>query len=114
MPRKANAMDAEDARMKGGLLDLAEAMSSYGVMSKRSLAKVRTLANQPPSYSPEQVVRIRKEVARMSQDVFATVLNVSKSTLQKWEAPGSGKHPSGAAAKLLQLVETKGVDVLFA
>jgi putative transcriptional regulator len=35
------------------------------------------------------------------------------STVQKWESPVADKHPSGAAAKLLQLVERKGLDVLL-
>jgi len=50
----------------------------------------------------------------MSQAVFASFLNVSVSTVQKWESPTAGKRPSGAAAKLLQLVETKGIEVLIA
>lgn len=48
-----------------------------------------------------------------AQAVFATFLNMSVSTVQKWESPAAGKHPSGAAAKLLQLVETKGVEALI-
>jgi putative transcriptional regulator len=40
--------------------------------------------------------------------VFAGFLNVTPSTVQKWESESSGKHPGGAAATLLQLVEKKG------
>jgi len=58
------------------------------------------------------VIEIRTIKAKMSQAVFATFLNVSVSTVQKWESPTSGKRPGGAAAKLLQLVETKGIEVL--
>jgi putative transcriptional regulator len=50
----------------------------------------------------------------MSQAVFASFMNVSVSTVQKWESPSADMHPSGAAAKLLQLVESKGVDALIA
>ena len=56
---------------------------------------------------------VRTTIAKMSQALFATFLNVSVSTVQKWESPAAGKHPSGAAAKLLQLVETKGVEALI-
>jgi putative transcriptional regulator len=49
----------------------------------------------------------------MSQAVFASFLNVSVSTVQKWESSAAQKHPSGAAAKLLQLVEAKGVETLI-
>jgi len=96
------------------LLETAEDLNSYGVVSKPNLAKVRALCEEPPVYTPERVVAIRTTVARMSQAVFASFLNVSVSTVQKWESPSADKHPSGAAAKLLQLVETKGVEALIA
>jgi len=38
-------------------------------------------------------------------------LNVSISTVQKWEA--GEKKPAGASLKLLNLVKRKGVEVLF-
>jgi putative transcriptional regulator len=60
------------------------------------------------------VIAIRTSIAKMSQSVFASVLNVSVSTVQKWESPVAHKHPGGAAAKLLQLVENKGVDAVIA
>ena len=48
----------------------------------------------------------------MSQAVFAGFLNVTTSTVQKWESEASGKHPGGAAAKLLQLIDKKGIEVI--
>ena len=50
--------------------------------------------------------------AKVSQSVFSTMLNVSVSAVQKWESPSSGKHPSGAAVKLLQLIEKKGLGAI--
>ncbi|QRR35596.1 hypothetical protein JNX00_06950 [Hydrogenophaga sp. YM1] len=44
---------------------------------------------------------------------FASLMHVSVSTIQRWESHGAGKHPRGAAARLLQLVETKGVETLL-
>jgi putative transcriptional regulator len=44
--------------------------------------------------------------------VSAAVINTSVSTVQKWESPASGKHPGGAAAKLLQIIDKKGIEVL--
>ena len=95
------------------LLETAEGLNTYGVLSKANMAKVRALCAEPPVYTPERVVTVRTNIAKMSQAVFASVLNVSVSTVQKWESPSAGKHPSGAAAKLLQLVETKGVRALL-
>ena len=54
------------------------------------------------------------EKAKVSQSVFASMLNVSVSAVQKWESPNSGKHPSGAAAKLLQLIDKKGLEAIVA
>jgi putative transcriptional regulator len=55
-------------------------------------------------------IRIKK--AKVSQSVFASILNVSLSAVQKWESPTSGRHPSGAAAKLLQLIEQRGLEAI--
>lgn len=110
MAKKSN----EEARMLRELLETAEQLNSYGVVSKTSLDAVRALCKAPPQYTPERVAALRTQVAKMSQAVFAAFLNVSVSTVQKWESPTANKHPSGAAAKLLQLVETKGVDALLA
>jgi putative transcriptional regulator len=43
----------------------------------------------------------------VSQSVFANYLNVTASLVSKWER--GEKRPSGAALKLLTLVEKKGL-----
>lgn len=111
MPKKKTR---EEARMLRELLQTAEELNGYGVMSKPNMAKVRALCEEPPEYTPERVVTVRTTIAKMSQAVFAAFLNVSVSTVQKWESPVADRHPSGAAAKLLQLVEAKGVEALIA
>jgi putative transcriptional regulator len=110
MPKRSS----EEARMLRELLETAEDLNGYGVMSKTNMAKVRALCAEPPVYTPDRVVSVRTTIAKMSQAVFASFLNVSVSTVQKWESPSADKHPSGAAAKLLQLVESKGVEALIA
>lgn len=105
---------SEEARMLSELLETAQDLSSYGVVSKSDMARMRALCVAPPQYPPDRVVTIRTTIAKMSQSVFASFLNVSVSTVQKWESPSADKHPSGAAAKLLHLVESKGVNALIA
>jgi putative transcriptional regulator len=61
------------------------------------------------SYQPGDIKRIRIK-ARTSQAVFARYLNTSVSTIQKWEI--GEKKPSGAALKLLNIVDRKGIEVL--
>lgn len=57
----------------------------------------------------EDIKRIREEV-RVSQAVFAALLNTSLSTVQKWEI--GQKRPTGTALKLLHLVKDKGLDAV--
>jgi putative transcriptional regulator len=77
------------------------------------MMQMTVLCEEPREYTSERIVEIKTRVAKKSQAVFASLMNVSVSTIQGWEYPSADKHPSGAAAKLLQLVESKGVDVLI-
>jgi len=108
--KKTNA----DSRVLRELLETTADLSAYGLVSKADMARMKALCQAPPAYPPQRVVAIRTQVARMSQQVFASMLNVSVSTVQKWESPTAEKRPSGAAAKLLQIVETKGIEAVFA
>jgi len=56
-----------------------------------------------------EIKRIR-EGARVSQAVFARLLNTSLSTVQKWEI--GQKKPTGTALKLLHLVQKRGLEVI--
>jgi putative transcriptional regulator len=58
---------------------------------------------------PTQIRRIR-ETSRVSQAVFAALLNTSLSTVQKWEV--GQKRPTGTALKLLHLVQKRGLEVI--
>ena len=57
-------------------------------------------------YSAARIVELRKKT-HLSQAAFAAVVNVSPSTVQKWET--GNKHPTGTALKLLHLVQEKGL-----
>lgn len=67
----------------------------------------------PPkrSFTAEDIQRIRAG-AHVSQSVFAAFLGVGKTTVAQWEQ--GVKKPSGPAAKLLDLVERKGLNTLAA
>lgn len=100
-------------RVSADLLETAADLGKLGIIDERAFANIRALClEQPPVYSPRRVMTIRTRKARMSQSVFAKLLNVSVSTVQKWEAPAADKHPSGAAAKLLQIIEKRGIDAI--
>jgi len=107
-------LKVEDKRVLDELLEMADALDDHGLLTKYDLAKMKALClEKPPVFTPRKVTSIRTRQARMSQSIFASLLNVSVSTVQKWESPASGKHPSGAAAKLLQVIEVKGIQALI-
>ncbi len=94
------------------MLEMAQALQGQDLISKQDMAKMKLICETPPEYSSENVMSIRVEKAKVSQSVFASILNVSVSAVQKWESPSSGKHPSGAASKLLQLIEKRGLEAI--
>ena len=62
-----------------------------------------------PSISPAAIKELR-EANKVSQPVFARYLNTSESTVEKWET--GAKKPSGAALKLLSIVQKHGLQIL--
>lgn len=55
-------------------------------------------------------IKSLREKNNISQPVFARYLNISTSTIEKWET--GAKQPSGAALKLLQIVRRHGLQIL--
>lgn len=76
------------------------------------MTRMKAPFEKPPHYSPERVQLIRTQVAQMSPTAFALFMRVSVSTVRRWESPFVGQRPSGAAARLLQLLESKGVEAV--
>ena len=99
-------------RVSTELVEMAALLNKHELMTAHDLGRIKALSSTPPAYTPERVAQIRIKKAKMSQAVFAGLLNVSTSTVQKWESPASGKLPAGAAAKLLQIIEKKGIEAL--
>jgi putative transcriptional regulator len=63
-----------------------------------------------PAYDSEKI-RILRDHLQLSQAVLASVLNISLSTVRKWEV--GDKHPSGPSLKLLNLLDRKGLEALI-
>jgi putative transcriptional regulator len=73
--------------------------------SRGELSLVTTEAPAPPpKAAPRDVVRLRKRL-KMSQAVFAALLNVSPKTVQSWEQ--GLRAPSDAALRMLQVVRKR-------
>lgn len=105
---------SDNRRVLDEMMEMAHALQDHELISKQDMVKMKLICEAPPEYTPERVTAIRVGKARVSQSVLAAMLNVSVSAVQKWESPSSGKHPSGAAAKLLQLIESRGLEAIVA
>jgi putative transcriptional regulator len=79
-------------------------------LSKATVAELAQL--DIPEVKSLRLKQIRwiREKAQISQGVFAALLNVSPSTVQKWEQ--GSVRPQNAALRLLNVVDAKGIDIL--
>jgi len=88
----------------------AQGLHKAGVMDQVTLREFDRLCLPPVEpLEPEQIKQIR-ENSRVSQAVFARLLNTSTSTVQKWEI--GQKRPTGTALKLLHLVQERGLEIV--
>lgn len=91
-------------------LEMARAMHEVGAMKKITMREIEKLCLPPrPTLTAEDIRRIRDKT-QMSQPMFADLLNVGSSTVAQWEQ--GKKKPSGASARLLDLIDRKGIEVL--
>jgi putative transcriptional regulator len=90
--------------------ETATGLYKAGVMDQVTLREFDRLCLPPVEpLEPMQIKQIR-ETSRVSQAVFAALLNTSLSTVQKWEI--GQKRPTGTALKLLHLVQKRGLEVV--
>jgi putative transcriptional regulator len=88
----------------------ASAMFKVGAIDKATMRHFdESCLTKPRVIAPEEIKRLR-ERNKVSQPVFARYLNTSESTVEKWET--GAKRPSGAALKLLSIVEKHGIQIL--
>jgi putative transcriptional regulator len=103
------------AKKRSKILDAvhetAKGLHSAGAIDQVTMREFDQACLSPvPPLRPADIRRIR-ERAHVSQAVFAAVLNTSVSTVQKWEI--GQKRPTGAALKLLHLVEKIGLQAVM-
>jgi len=85
-------------------------MHRSGTVDKQTMRHFdETCLAVPTELSPREIKELR-EIHHVSQPVFARYLNTSESTVEKWES--GAKRPSGAALKLLNVVQKHGLKVL--
>jgi len=92
--------------MKEAIGDTVKGLHDIGVrtsFTKRDLNNLG-IKLEKVEIDPKEIQHIR-ELMRLSQNVFADVLNVSVSSVRKWEQ--GGRQPSGSTRVLLEVLEKK-------
>ncbi len=90
--------------------ETANDFHEIGIMDDMTMREFDALCLPPIKvFTPMQIRKLRQK-SKASQAVFASFLNTSKSTVQKWEQ--GLKKPNGPSLKLLNLVSQKGLEVL--
>lgn len=99
-----------DSRILKEMHETARGLKRAGFIDKRRMQEFDALCLATvPEYDQEDVKRIRAK-ANVSQAVLAAILNTSVSAVQKWET--GEKRPGGPSAKLLHLLERRGLEGL--
>lgn len=88
----------------------ASALHRVGAMDVQTMRNFDVACIKRPATWNKTKVRRLRERYRMSQPVFAAHLNLTPSTVAQWES--GAKRPSNIAAKLLQVFDKYGPDIL--
>ena len=100
-----------ESNILDNVYETAKGLLDAGAIDKPTMREFDALCLPSiPKYKPKQIKAIRERF-NVSQSVFAAYINVSTSSLQKWEV--GSKKPNALAMKLLNLVDRKGLDVLI-
>ena len=70
--------------------------------AKKVLKRHKVTVEPVKVYEADEVKKIRNSTG-MSQKIFASYMGVSDKTVEAWEA--GTNHPSGAASRLLSMIE---------
>lgn len=96
--------------IKNSVLNTVRDLHRSGAVDQITLREIETLCkvHEVKTFSSKSIIKLRKNKLHLSQGAFARVLNISISTVQKWEI--GAKKPSGLALKLLNIADEKGLE----
>ncbi len=87
----------------------AAALHSVGVIDKKTMRDFDESCFTPPSFTASDVLRIRNK-ERLSQEVLARYMGITKSTVVKWES--ADNVPSPMAQRLLKVIDEQGISAI--
>ncbi|GGF75297.1 transcriptional regulator [Terasakiella brassicae] len=85
-------------------------LHAAGAISKTTMREFDERCLHQADFDRKKIKELR-EREHISQAVLAKLVGVSTKTVVKWEAK-DGTPPKGAAARLLDLIDRKGLEVL--
>ncbi len=103
-------MAASKSKILEAVHETARGLRRAGAIDSVTMRNFDRLCLKPIEPLSADEIRSIRESARVSQAVFAAMLNTSLSTVQKWEI--GNKRPAGTALKLLHLVRDKGLAAI--
>ncbi len=83
-----------------GLIKSMKAAIAFTKGKRAARTRTVVLAPPAPKWTKQQIARLRKAM-QVSQNVFASYLNVSDKTIKAWEQ--GVREPEASACRLLQL-----------
>ncbi len=98
------------SRLLNEMHETARGLERIGVLNKHTMREFDVLTLPPVKELTAKQIRALRTRNRVSQAVFAAMLNTSVSTVQKWEI--GEKRPSGPSLKLLDVIQRKGIRAL--
>jgi putative transcriptional regulator len=91
--------------------ETASEFERLGFIDKHRLKQIQALCiEEVPHYTADYIRALRAKL-QLSQAVLANLLNISPSTVRKWEQ--GEKNPSGASLKLLWLLDRRGLQAVL-
>lgn len=98
------------SRLMDAVHETAQDLYEAGIIDKRKMSQYDLMCLKPvEAYDAEKIKSLRARL-NLSQSVLAAALNTSLSSVRQWEQ--GLKKPSGAAQKLISLLDHKGLEVL--
>ncbi len=98
------------SRISAAVHESATDLHKAGIIDLRRMRQYDALCLPAvPTFTSKEIKALRGRLG-LSQPVFALVLNASPSAVRQWEV--GQKHPAGMAAKLLDVLDRKGLEGL--
>lgn len=101
----------EDNSVFEAVLETAKDLHQLGFIDQQRMYKYELICKeQLPVYTSKKVRNLRKKY-QLSQTLFASLLNISPSTVKQWEQ--GSRNPKGATAKLLNILDNQGLKAFL-